>query len=61
MGKNLYTMYMAIQNRPPHLWKSGTAVKADRREVPGSIPCRSSLPIHSEILGFFSETRVNVG
>ena len=42
----------------PHQWPSCSALKAGRREVPGSIPSRACLPSRSEF-SVVSETPVN--
>ena len=42
-----------------HPWRSGSALKAGRREVPGAIPGRVCGLSRSEFSLFFSEIRVN--
>ena len=45
----------------PHHLRSGSALKTDRGEVPGSIPDRACRLSRSEFSVIFSETRVNTG
>ena len=47
--------------RSPHQCPSGSALKTDRREVPGSIPGRACRPSCLEFYVVFSETRVYSG
>ena len=42
----------------PLQWRSGSALKTGRREVPGSIPGRACRPGRLEFSVVFSETRV---
>ena len=44
----------------PHQWRRGSVLKADRREVPGSISDRGCLPIRLEFSVVFSKTCVNM-
>ena len=55
-----YSLYIFI-SISPHLWRSGTILKAGRREVPGSNPNRACRPSRSDFSVVFSETRVNMG
>ena len=42
----------------PHQWRSGIALKADRREGPCSIPGRAFRPSHTEFsVGFLRNSR----
>ena len=42
----------------PHQWRSGIALKADRREGPCSIPCRACRPNHTKFsVGFLRNSR----
>ena len=43
----------------PHQWQSGSALKAGRLEVPGSIPGRACRPSRSEFSVVFPEACVN--
>ena len=45
----------------PKQWRSGSALKTGRQEVPGSIPSRACRTSRPEFPGVFSETRVNTG
>ena len=48
-------------DREPNQWQSGSALKAGRREVPGSISGRACRPSRSEISVVFTGPRVNTG
>ena len=48
-------------NDEPHQWQSGSALKASKREVPGSIPDRACRHSRSKFFVVFSKTRVNTG
>ena len=45
----------------PHQWRSSSALKTGRREVPGSILGHACLPSCLEFSMVFSKTRVNQG
>ena len=45
----------------PHQWRSGSPLKAGRREMPDSIPGRSYQPSCSKFSVVLSETRLNTG
>ena len=45
----------------PHQWRSGSALKTGRRQVPGSIPGCACRPSRSKFSVVFFETRVNTG
>ena len=49
------------QFRRTYQWRTGSALKTRRREVPGSIPGRACLPNGPEFSVVFSEARVNPG
>ena len=50
-----------IRAKLPHQWRSGSELKIDRREVPGSIRGRACLPSRSDFSVVFSEIRLNTG
>ena len=51
----------SAKQRWPHQWRSGSALKACKWELPGSISGRACRPSRSEISVVFSETRVKYG
>ena len=50
---------MFYQMVRPHQWPHGSALKADRWEVPGSILGRTCRPSRLEFFMVFTEIRVN--
>ena len=59
--KNASFSFKVPYLRRPRQWRSGSAFKAGRREVPGSNPGRACRPSRLEFSVVFSETRVNTG
>ena len=57
----MWKMYVHFIIIRPHQWRRGSALKAGKRVVTGSIPGHACRPSHSKFSVVFSETRVITG